>query len=173
MARLKGKPKRESRVRQRSVSLAPVSGRQWGPAKSRTPVSTRRPSAMKSPRLSSSSVRTPRKKRRHRPGVKALKEIRHLQSTTDLLIPRRSFSRLVREIATQITNVAEYRWQALALMALQDATEAYLTGIFEDALLCCIHARRVTLFRQDVQLARRLRGEAPIPYSTYAAVSKY
>ena len=96
---------------------------------------------------------------------------------------------VVREIATQITNVAEYRWQALALMALQDATEAYLTGfvftilflrfsqnffwktffffcfvfvkqrIFEDALLCCIHARRVTLFRQDVQLARRLRGE--------------
>jgi len=52
----------------------------------------------------------------------------------------------------------EYRWQAAALLALQEAAEAYLVHLFEDANLCAIHAKRVTLMVKDVQLARRIRG---------------
>lgn len=50
------------------------------------------------------------------------------------------------------------RWQSSALLALQEATEAYLVHLFEDANLCAIHAKRVTIMTRDIQLARRIRG---------------
>jgi histone H3/H4 len=52
----------------------------------------------------------------------------------------------------------EYRWQAAALLALQEAAEAYLVHLFEDANLCTIHSKRVTVMVKDIQLARRIRG---------------
>ena len=51
-----------------------------------------------------------------------------------------------------------FRWQAAALVALQEAAEAHLVGLFEDANLCAIHAKRVTIMVKDMQLARRIRG---------------
>jgi len=87
-------------------------------------------------------------------------EIRHYRRTTDLLIRKLPFARLVREICQEnFTRPGEqFRWQASALLALQEAAEAYLVQLFEDALLCSIHAKRVTLMRKDIHLARRIRG---------------
>ena len=65
---------------------------------------------------------------------------------------------LVREIQLPFT-LEPYRWQAEALLALQEAAEAYLVRLFEDANLCAIHGKRVTIMVRDIQLARRIRGE--------------
>jgi histone H3 len=51
------------------------------------------------------------------------------------------------------------RFQSSALLAVQEAAEAFLIGLFEDSNLCAIHARRVTIMPRDIQLARRIRGE--------------
>lgn len=90
-----------------------------------------------------------------------MKTIQKLQNTTDLLIPKVRFHRLVREITQNVCNDAEdpLRYQVAALVALQEAAEAYLTYLFEDTNLCCIHARRVTIMPRDIQLARRIRNE--------------
>ena len=106
----------------------------------------------------SAAAPTPRKKRRFRPGTKALREIRNFQKTTNLLIPRLPFSRLVREVALNATT-QDMRFKSSALMALQEACEAYLVQLFEDCVLCSIHARRVTVMPKDMSLARRIRGE--------------
>ena len=74
-----------------------------------------------------------------------------------LLLPRASFQRVVRSVCSEIDH--DIRFQAQALMALQEAAEAYLVGVFEDANLCCIHANRVTIQKKDMALARRIRGE--------------
>ena len=66
-------------------------------------------------------------------------------------------ARLVREVQTYFFR-REYRWQAEAMIALQEAAEAHLVGLFEDANLCTIHAKRVTIMPRDIQLARRIRG---------------
>ena len=95
--------------------------------------------------------------RRYRPGEKALKEIRFYQRNTELLIRKLPFSRLVREVQSYFYR-REYRWQASAILALQEAAEAHLVGLFEDANLCTIHAKRVTIMPKDIQLARRIRG---------------
>jgi len=100
-----------------------------------------------------------RTKRRARPGQRALQEIRMYQKSTDLLLRKLPFARVVREETQRFTRGADFRWQASALLALQEATEAYLTGIFSDANLCAIHAKRVTLMVRDMHLARRVRGE--------------
>ncbi|XP_068609006.1 histone H3-like centromeric protein A [Brachionichthys hirsutus] len=97
------------------------------------------------------------KKRRFRPGTKALMAIRKYQKSTDLLLRKRPFSRLVREVC-QIFSRESLRWQVHALLALQEAAEAFLVMLFSDANLCAIHAKRVTLFPRDIQLARRIRG---------------
>ena len=70
------------------------------------------------------------------------------------------FQRLVREIAQDFKT--DLKFQSSGLMALQEASEAYLVRLFEDAYLCAIHAKRVTLMPNDINLARRLRGEPPI-----------
>ena len=105
-------------------------------------------------------------KRLHRfqPGTVALKEIRRYQKSTELLIQKLPFQRLVREISGDhkvITSTlcGKVRFQSLAIKALQEASEAYLVGLFEDTNLCAIHAKRVTIMPKDIQLARRIRGE--------------
>ena len=105
-----------------------------------------------------------KKRYRYRPGTVALKQIRQYQKTTELLIRKLPFQRLVREIASDSDVIksplcGEVRFQSAAIMALQEATEAYLVGLFEDSNLCAIHARRVTIMPKDIQLARRIRGE--------------
>ncbi|OZC12776.1 core histone H2A/H2B/H3/H4 [Onchocerca flexuosa] len=100
------------------------------------------------------------KKRRYKPGTRALQEIRRLQKTVNLLMPRAPFQRLVREIAMNVTEKnVDLRFQSLAISALQEAAEVYLTCLFGDTNLAAIHAKRVTIFPKDVQFVRRLRGE--------------
>ena len=86
-----------------------------------------------------------------------MREIRFYQRNTELLIRKLPFARLVKEVQTYFSR-NEYRWQAEAILALQEAAEAHLIGLFEDANLCCIHAKRVTIMPKDIQLARRIRG---------------
>ena len=95
--------------------------------------------------------------KKFRPGIAALKEIRHFQKGTSLLIRKLPFQRLVREIARDFKT--DLRFQQAAIEALQEASEAYLVGLFEDTNLCAIHTRRVTIMPKDIQLARRIRGE--------------
>ena len=119
--------------------------------------------ATKAARKSAPTAGGVKKPHRYRPGTVALREIRKYQRSTDLLIRKLPFARLVREI-TQTYNSApsegEKRWQAEALMALQEACEYYLVHLFEDSNLCAIHAKRVTIMVKDIQLARRIRGAA-------------
>jgi histone H3 len=98
-----------------------------------------------------------KKAHRYRPGTVALREIRRYQKSTALLIRKLPFQRLVREIAQDFVN--DIRFQGTAIMALQEASEAYLVSLFEDTNLCAIHAKRVTIMPRDIQLARRIRGE--------------
>jgi histone H3/H4 len=99
------------------------------------------------------------KKRRYRPGTKALKEIRKYQASTDLLIRKLPFQRLVREIVGDMFKDQNYRMQSYALLALQEACEAHLVALFEDTNLCALHAKRVTIMAKDMRLARRIRGD--------------
>ena len=105
-----------------------------------------------------------KKRYRYRPGTVALKQIRQYQKSTELLIRKLPFQRLVREIASDSEVIksplcGKVRFQSAAVMALQEAAEAYLVGLFEDTNLCAIHAKRVTIMPKDIQLARRIRGE--------------
>ena len=95
--------------------------------------------------------------RRYRPGTVALREIRRYQKSTELLLRKLPFQRLVRELAQEHKN--DLRFQGSAIMALQEATEAYMVSLFEDTNLAAIHAKRVTIMPKDIALARRLRGE--------------
>ena len=63
----------------------------------------------------------------------------------------------MREIASEYKN--DLRFQASAVLALQEAAESYMIGLFEDTNLCAIHGKRVTIMPKDMQLARRIRGE--------------
>ena len=94
---------------------------------------------------------------RFRPGVMALREIRHYQKSSTLLIRKLPFQRLVREIAQDFKT--DLCFQAAAVLCLQEAAEAYLVGLFEDTNLCEIHAKRVMIMPRDLQLARRSCGE--------------
>ena len=96
-----------------------------------------------------------KKAHRFRPGTVALREIRRYQKSTDLLIRKLPFQRLVREIAQDYKT--DLRFQAASIHALQEATEDYLVGLFEDTNLCAIHAKRVTIMPKDMQLACRIK----------------
>lgn len=99
----------------------------------------------------------PKKKHRFRPGTVALREIRKYQKSTELLLRKLPFQRLAREIANDFRS--DLKWTSTALGALQEASEMYLVGIYEDTNLAAIHAKRITIMPKDIQLARRLRGE--------------
>ncbi|KAH9483108.1 Histone H3 [Psilocybe cubensis] len=107
-----------------------------------------------------SKVVTARKmanKRRFRPGTVALREIRQYMNSTELLIRKLPFQRLVREIATHFKP--DLRFTPTALLALQEATEDYIVSVFEDTNMAAIHAKRVTIMKRDLFLARRIRGD--------------
>ena len=90
---------------------------------------------------------------RYRPGTVALRETRKFQKSTDLLINRSSFNRVIRQISDN-----KYRYQATALLAIQEAAEAFMVQIFEEAQLSAIHGKRVTIFPRDLALVKRIRG---------------
>lgn len=98
-----------------------------------------------------------KKAHKFKPGTVALREIRRYQKSTELLLRRAPFQKLVREIAHELNR--ELRFQSSAVLALQEAAEAYLISLFEDANLCAVHGRRVTIMTKDLQLAKRIRGE--------------
>uniref|UniRef100_A0A8C3IA65 Core Histone H2A/H2B/H3 domain-containing protein n=1 Tax=Chrysemys picta bellii TaxID=8478 RepID=A0A8C3IA65_CHRPI len=108
--------------------------------------------ATKAARKSAPATGGVKKPHRYRPGTVALREIRRYQKSTELLIRKLPFQRLVH-------FKTDLRFQSSAVMALQEASEAYLVGLFEDTNLCAIHAKRVTIMPKDIQLARRIRGE--------------
>lgn len=95
---------------------------------------------------------------RYRPGTVALREIRKQQQSTHLLIRKLPFQRVVREIAQE--KDPSLRFQSAAILALQEAAEAYMISLFGDANLCAIHAKRVTIQPKDMNLAKHLRGNS-------------
>jgi histone H3 len=98
-----------------------------------------------------------KKPHRYRPGTVALREIRKYQKSTDLLIRKLPFERLVREIA--MDTMTDFCFQSTSILALQEASESYMIGLFEDTNLCAVHSNRVTIMPKDILLARRIRGE--------------
>lgn len=113
--------------------------------------------ATKAARKSAPATGGVKKPHRFRPGTVALREIRRYQKSTELLLRKLPFQRLVREVAAE--HKADLRFQASAIAALQEATEAYMVSLFEDSNLCAIHGKRVTIQPRDMQLAKRIRGE--------------
>ena len=96
--------------------------------------------------------------RRTKPGMRAIREIRHYQKLPGCFaFPRASFRMLIREIGQDFKT--GLRFSSSAFTVLQIATEAYIVGIFQDAQISAIHARRVTIQPKDIQIARRLRLE--------------
>ena len=89
--------------------------------------------------------------------MKALKEIKKFQSSTELLIRKLPFQRLVKESIQAKQN--DLKVQGLAVKALQEAGETFLVGILEQANLCVIHVKHVMIMPKDIQLARRIRGD--------------
>jgi histone H3 len=98
--------------------------------------------------------------KRFRPGTRALQEIRKYQKGTQLLLRKLPFQRCVREILQGLPRCSDFRIQSTAVEAIQEATEAYLVGLFEDTHLCALHAKRVTIMAKDMQLALRIRGDS-------------
>ncbi len=134
MARTKQTARKSPGGKTPRKELATIAARKWAPA--------------------TGGVKKPH---RFRPGTVALREIRRYQKSTELLVRKAPFQRLVREIASEFH--ADLRFQASAIMALQEATEAYMVSMFEDSNLCAIHGKRVTIMPRDMQLARRIRGD--------------
>ena len=112
----------------------------------------------KGKKLPASQQGQQKKPHRYHPGTVALREIRRYQKSTELLIRKLPFQRLVRELAQDLGKM-NVHFQSGAIMALQEASEAYLVGLLEDANLWAIHAKRVTIMPKDIQLACRIRGE--------------
>ena len=112
--------------------------------------------ATKAARKSAPHPASFRKPHRYRPGTVALREIRRHQKSTCLLLRKLCFQRLVREVVQ--TYKSDVRFQSTAMLALQEASEAYLVGLFDDTNMCAIHARRVTIMPKDMRLAIRIRG---------------
>ena len=104
-------------------------------------------------------VETGVKKRRWRPGTVALREIKKYQKSTDMLTQKAPFRRKVKSLLRKIDPDFQIRLQESAVLALQEATEAAIVSLFEDAHFCTTHAKRVTLMSSDIILARRIRGE--------------
>lgn len=91
-------------------------------------------------------------------GPNALKDILRMQRSTNLTIPKAPFARLVHEYLQIVSPTSDLRIQRLAVEALHEATEIYLTTLLQDANLCTLHAKRATLRVNDIQLVLNLRG---------------
>jgi histone H3 len=107
-----------------------------------------------------------KKPHRYHPGTVVLREIRRYQKNTDLLNRKMSFQRLAREVLQDLNQAGSFpcheveRFKSTSLLAMQESVEAFSVGLFDDANLCAIHARRVTIMPEDMQLSLRIRGES-------------
>lgn len=176
-----------TRNRSRTQPMTPTSSRRGRPTNTpsspspqssqpQTPRSTRSnrqrdespqpgPSSRPTPKKSKKAPATAPKLSRKQPApvkklTPALREIYKLQTSTKLLIPKLPFCRVVREILHK--DGGDWRVQSLALEALQEATEFYLTQFFEDAYRCTLHRNQVTLKTSDFVLVRTLRRNLSI-----------
>ena len=108
-----------------------------------------------------------KKPHRYRPGMVALREIRQYQRSTENLIKKTPFQKLIREISQEYriypdgpgTPSVQAHFQSTAISALQEAAENFIVGLFDDVNLLAIHARHVTIMPCDIQLALRIRGD--------------
>ena len=98
-----------------------------------------------------------KKPHRYRPGTVALREIRRYQKSADLLIRKLPFARVVKQITYTDLHHTDKRYTATAMLGLQEAAEFQLVGMFENANLCAIHAKRVTVMPKDIQLTRKIK----------------
>ena len=99
-----------------------------------------------------------KKPHRFRPGTVALRQIRKYQKSTDLLIRKLPFQRLVKEIVHKAFPNLDLRFQSTALLTLQEAAESFLVNMFNDVNLIAIHGNRVTIYPKDIKLWKRLMG---------------
>ncbi|KAI1388404.1 histone-fold-containing protein [Hypoxylon trugodes] len=120
--------------------------------------------ASKAARKSAPSTGGVKKPHRYKPGTVALREIRRYQKSTELLIRKLPFQRLVREIAQDFKS--DLRFQSSAIGALQESVESYLVSLFEDTNLCAIHAKRVTI--QSVSIPNSITTYYYISLTTIA-----
>ena len=109
----------------------------------------------KSVRSKKSSKGSARRKRRFRPGTVALREIRKYQKSTELLIRKIPFQRLVREIVYKMKD-KDFKFQSTALLALQEASEGFLVNMFDQCNHIAIHGKRTTVMVKDIRLWKRL-----------------
>ena len=103
-----------------------------------------------------------KKPRRWRAGTVALREIRRYQCSTECLIPKIAFQRLVREICQEMfqnTDMEGLLFQSTALLALQESAEDYLVDLFGDCQVAAFHGKRITIQTSDIQIVRRFRKE--------------
>jgi histone H3 len=126
--------------------------------------------AIKAARKAGPATGGVKKPHRYRPGTVALREIRRYQKSTELLIKKRPFQRLVREVAQDFKT--DLRFQSSAILALQEAAEAYLILLFENTNLAAIHGKRVTIMPRDMQFVRMITGETSIPINTNTNTKK-
>ena len=126
---------------------------------SRKALATKAPTRVLPTRKSKRHTGVPKRRHCYRPGTVALREIRRYQKSTDLLICKLPFQRLLHEITQDHMKEGYIKYTSTAILADQEASEAYLTGLFEDSNLCVIHSKRVTIMPKDIRLSRRIRGE--------------
>ena len=91
-----------------------------------------------------------------RPGTVALRQIQKYQKSTELLIRKLPFQRLVKEIVQKMFPTQRYRFQSTALLALQEASEDFLVRMFDQCNQIAIHGKRTTVMVKDLRLWDRL-----------------
>jgi len=133
-------------------------------------ISAKKLNLTKSARIKPKTGGVRKPKRRCHPGTKALREIRHYQKRTDLLLRKLPFQRLVRDIVRESggnSSITEMRMQKIGLPLLQEATESYLVEMFEDSNLEAIHGKRITVMDRDMKLAFYLKHRRTLPKRAY------
>ncbi len=114
--------------------------------------------ATKAARAASQKAIAARKPHRWHPGRVALREIPKFQITTDLLIRKTTFQRLVQVIVHDMSRKSDLQMQSTALLALQETTEYFMADVFNDTNLCMQHCKRVTILLKDLVLACPIQG---------------
>ena len=108
-----------------------------------------------------------KKPHRYHSGLLGLQEIHRYQQSTDSLIRKTPFNKLIKEISQEYrvcpdgpgTPSVQVRFQSTALVALQETAENFLVGLFEDVNLLAVHAKRVTVMPHDIRLALGICGD--------------
>lgn len=130
------------------------------PPKTSEPIYLQKTARKKSQSVKTPKVITPPEKKPAKKNQNFLKEIKFYQSSTNMLMSKLPFSRYVRDTVMQISkDKRSYRFTRTAILALQEAFEAYIVSILEDSNLCARHGKRVTLYEKDVELVKKLASK--------------